>query len=205
MLIVGGLIGFIVVAMLLPIFNKQIVEFSTKIVEIRLKILKKFEVFFKKAIAGFSDYTGKYIYRSNIDLNNYKSDLELKLKENTKFELIRGSAIIGAHKDDLEFFINDYNLKKYGSKGQHKIFLVALKSAQIDFIKSLTNDYPILILDDLFNELDNEKCFNISQIFTSDIQTFITSSDKNKIENFTKRKIEMIEISEGEIFNHEII
>ena len=68
---------------------------------------------------------------------------------------------VGIHKDDLDFSIKDYPVKKFGSQGQQKSFLIALKLAQFDFIKIQSGVTPILLLDDIFDKLDEQR---VSQI-----------------------------------------
>ena len=98
----------------------------------------------------------------------YKSDLfEGNLDTLLVNSLNKDKAIhytsVGVHKDDLSFEIEQYPIKKFGSQGQQKSFLIALKLAQFDFIKSQSGVNPILLLDDIFDKLDEQR---VSQIIT---------------------------------------
>jgi DNA replication and repair protein RecF len=84
---------------------------------------------------------------------------------------------VGVHKDDLEFLIDGHSVKKYGSQGQQKTYLLALKLAQFEIIKNIKEKNPILLLDDIFDKLDNKRVkalmklvsdHNFGQIFISD-------------------------------------
>ena len=91
------------------------------------------------------------------------------------------------------------NLKTYGSEGQQKNAIISLKLSEIEIIKKLKGDYPILILDDLFSELDVEKINNIIKILNKEIQTFITTTN---IENVSKKLLnncKVIRVSDGKI------
>jgi len=112
-------------------------------------------------------------------------------------EIKRGTTLIGAHKDDLEFMINGRSLRRFGSKGQHKLFLVALKLAEIEYIKSITEEYPIFILDDLYSEIDEKKSLQVARILDKDIQTFITTSNNKIIEQLDKNSSQLYRVENG--------
>ena len=90
---------------------------------------------------------------------------------------------IGPHKDDLGFQINDFPIKKFGSQGQQKTFLIALKLAQFDVIRNQMNVLPILLLDDIFDKLDDHRVGYILNLIEKNNlgQTFITDTSKEKI------------------------
>ena len=101
---------------------------------------------------------------------NYQSQLDHESLENLLKNSINKDRIIqytscGVHKDDLTMELNDFPIKKYGSQGQQKSFLIALKLAQFDYLKTKSNSSPILLLDDIFDKV-NKKLFG--QIFISD-------------------------------------
>lgn len=89
-----------------------------------------------------------------------------------------GNATLGPHRDDLEFFINDIEAKKYGSQGQQRTIALSLKLAEIAIVKRLLDEYPILLLDDVLSELDlDRQKFLVNQI--DNVQLFITSAEIN--------------------------
>ncbi|MCK4980343.1 MAG: DNA replication/repair protein RecF, partial [Candidatus Delongbacteria bacterium] len=161
---------------MIEIYNEQLLEYGNKIFNKRIEFLERFNEFFKDILLFISDglYIGDISYTSSIDLKNYYEDLKKQLFEQKRTEKDRGLSIIGPHKDDLVFEINNNDLRKYGSKGQHKLFLVALKLAEIKYIKSITDEYPIFLLDDLYSEIDEMKSSKIAKMLDKDIQTFIT-------------------------------
>jgi DNA replication and repair protein RecF len=95
---------------------------------------------------------------------------------------------VGVHKDDLVFSLNGYNIKKNGSQGQQKSFLIALKLAQYDFIKKHTEITPILLLDDIFDKLDENRVSHLIRLVSSDHfgQVFITDTHPERTRSIIK-------------------
>ena len=120
-----------------------------------------------KYISDFNDITKEKI------LESYKQSLER--------DMMFGKTHIGIHHDDISFMLNNDNLKEYGSEGQQKNAIIALKLSEINIFYQSKKTFPILILDDLFSELDVEKINNILSLLDSNVQTFITTTEIDKI------------------------
>ena len=108
----------------------------------------------------------------------------------------------GIHRDDLSFKINDHPLKKYGSQGQQKSFLIALKLAKFNFIREKKGFTPILLLDDIFDKLDNNRVNYLIHLIEKEKlgQTFITDTDIKKVPeilNAMKVEFKSYEIIQG--------
>lgn len=88
-----------------------------------------------------------------------------------------GKTHIGIHMDDLRFLLDGKDLKDYGSEGQQKNAVIAYKFSELEIFKVSTGNYPILILDDLFSELDQGKIKNILELLKPEVQTFITTTE----------------------------
>lgn len=97
-------------------------------------------------------------------------------------ELRRAVNLVGPHRDDFIFYINDLELKRFGSQGQHKTFQIALRFGQFFFIKDKIGRTPIFLMDDVFGELDSYRAGRISEHVASIGQTFITMTDLTRIE-----------------------
>ena len=95
----------------------------------------------------------------------------------------------GTHKDDLNFMINDYPVKKYGSQGQQKSFVIAIKLAEFDYIKSIKGFKPILLFDDIFDKLDDFRVQQIIKLVSHNSfgQVFITDTQRSRIEQVFKQ------------------
>ena len=108
-----------------------------------------------------------------------------------------GLTLIGPHKDDFIFLMNDKDIKKYGSQGQQRMCILALKLSEIEIFKKESNDNPILLLDDVFSELDDEKKNNLLKNVSKNIQSIITTTDLNNIDSKIIKKANLIEIENG--------
>jgi DNA replication and repair protein RecF len=125
---------------------------------------------------------------------SYKSDLfEGGLKTLLKTNLNKDKALhytsVGIHKDDLNFEIETYPIKKFGSQGQQKSFLIALKLAQFDFVKQQSGVTPILLLDDIFDKLDEQRVAQIIHLVDDEHfgQIFISDTHPERTENVVKQ------------------
>ena len=114
-------------------------------------------------------------------------------------EIKLGSTVIGPHRDDFEFYVNDKNLKYYGSQGQQRMAILSLKLAEIDMFVKVRNSLPILLLDDVFSELDDHKKNNLLGYIKDGIQTVITTTDLKNIDDTILKKAKLIKIHEGKI------
>ena len=106
---------------------------------------------------------------------------------------------VGIHKDDIELNIGKYPIKKFGSQGQQKSFLIALKLAQFDFIKSQSGTTPILLLDDIFDKLDEQRVERIIGMVNDDSfgQLFISDTHAERTEKAVKNVHQSFEIFHG--------
>ena len=127
----------------------------------------------------------KLKYKSNLADSDFLSLME-KNKEKDRI-LARTSA--GIHKDDIKFIMNDVQLKPFGSQGQLKSFILALKLAQYHILKDQSKLTPILILDDLFDKLDKHRVADLLSILHDEAygQVFLTDKDENDIPQFLEQ------------------
>ena len=171
----------------LEVYNAQLNTYGQTIFEKRDAFLKVFTPIFKARYASISNS------KEEVNLN-YKSDLfsdhlETLLKNSlTKDRAIQYTSV-GIHKDDLNFMIEDYPIKKFGSQGQQKSFLIALKLAQFDFIKQQSGVPPILLLDDIFDKLDEHRVAQIIEMVDDENfgQLFISDTHPERTENVVKQ------------------
>lgn len=171
----------------LSIYNEQLDTYSAEIFKKRDSFLNVFIPIFKERYEAISQS------REAIDLN-YKSDLfDGELIELLKTNINKDKALqytsVGTHKDDLVFTIDDFPIKKFGSQGQQKSFLIALKLAQFDFIKQQSGVSPILLLDDIFDKLDENRVAQIISLVDDKHfgQIFISDTHADRTENVIKQ------------------
>ena len=191
-------------ALSLQIWDEQLIESGNKIYKKRNEFITEFKKMFigiYKSISGANEEC-TLSYKSQ--LTDHKFD-EL-LSESLQKEKYIGHTTKGTHKDDFVFEIEEKPLKKFGSQGQQKTFLIALKLAQFKHIESKTKSKPILLLDDIYDKLDEERIEHLmSQICEGTYgQVFITDTNKNRLPSyFKKKKYECFafEIHQGELIN----
>ena len=165
----------------IEIYNSQLSKLAKPIFEKRLSFLKSFIPLF---IESYKEISGS---KENVNII-YESDL----KEKTTSDLLEESidkdraykyTTKGIHKDDLAFTILDQNIRKFGSQGQQKSFLIALKIAQFNFMRKIVKTNPIVLLDDIFDKLDYGRVKKIIKLFQKQKmgQIFISDTDENRI------------------------
>lgn len=121
-------------------------------------------------------------YLNNCDISLYTEEeiatkMREKYKKNYKKELMQGMTLYGPHRDDFEFYYKNENLKLFGSQGQQRLAVICFKLSEIDIFKKKTNTAPILLLDDIFSEIDKSKKNKLLRFIDRDIQTIITATD----------------------------
>ena len=171
----------------LAVYNEQMTGYGNEIFKKRDKFLKIFIPIFLQRYNAIS------LSKESINLK-YKSDLfQNDLNELLDQNLNKDKALqytsVGIHKDDLIFLIDGFPIKKFGSQGQQKSFLIALKLAQFDFIKQQSGVSPILLLDDIFDKLDENRVSQIISLVDDDHfgQIFISDTHADRTENIVKQ------------------
>ena len=112
------------------------------------------------------------------------------IKESRKRDRIMGYSLRGIHKDDLVMQLGDFPIKREGSQGQNKTYLIALKLAQFDFLKKTgSNSTPLLLLDDIFDKLDASRVEQIVKLVAGDSfgQIFITDTNRDHLDKILKK------------------
>ena len=146
-------------------------------------------------------------YVSNVDLydkNKYEieNDFLKKLKSNSKKDLIVGNTEIGPHRDDMEIKINNMDTRAFASQGQQRTIVLSIKLAQVEILNMEKGVYPVLLLDDVFSELDVERRKYLSKSFNK-MQTIITSTDLLGLEELERVNKSVLYIDRGKIMYKE--
>lgn len=166
---------------LLEVYDDQMIEKAQSIHESRKKFIDEFKPIFNKFYKDISsNKEGVGLdYQSALHENTMK---ELFINNRNKDQLI-GHTSSGIHRDDFLFSIKNNPLKKFGSQGQQKTYLIALKLAKFEYIKLKKNINPVLLLDDIFDKLDDHRVGYILNLIEKNNlgQTFITDTSKEKI------------------------
>lgn len=166
----------------LDVLTKELIIKGLKIYEYRNKFINKINLLIGEYYNKISATKEIYLkYKSQYE--NMDVDKLLAIyKKNEIREKNFNKTLIGVHLDDFDIYLNESNIKDFGSEGQQKNAIIALKFAELEILKEEKDKYPILILDDIFSELDIEKINNILNIISDDVQTFITTTEINKLD-----------------------
>ncbi|MFA9424394.1 MAG: DNA replication/repair protein RecF [Sedimentibacter sp.] len=194
---------------IINIWNDYLINIGTEIILYRMEYinkLKKYAVNIYEDISGNKEKLELYYCCNignidNMDKESIKTLFQEKININIKNEIQRGTTLFGPHKDDIVIKINEKECKYFGSQGQQRSSILAIKLAEIEIIKEEIGEYPILLLDDVLSELDNKrKGYLINYI--KGIQTIITTTDDHDLNILTKNYSKNnFYINEGKIGN----
>ena len=182
----------------LDILDEKIAELGLDIYNIRKEYVEKINRKIKRIFKKFKKDDNVFIeYVSQFE-NKSISQIVTMFKKNRNYEETIGFTKIGVHKDDLIFLHNEKNAKEYSSQGIQKLILLSLKLAEM---KVLVNDYyesPVLLLDDLFSELDIINQNSIINNLSREVQVFITTTDIKNVKPSLIKKANIIDLNGGE-------
>ena len=179
---------------------------AVEIVLERSRFVDKINQLLSHIYCEITNYKGldlKYI--SNVDLVEQKSQMieQFKKKVSSMFERekLYGVTLVGPHRDDFLFYLDEKELSIYGSQGQVRAAILALKLAEVLIFKEKDGDYPILLLDDIFSELDVEKRNKLIRYILEDVQTIITTTDIDLIDSSLVERAKVFVVDNGTIIN----
>lgn len=152
--------------------------------------LRHFKVIYKIEDVNFE---GEY------DINILQKHYE-NIKEK---ERLQRKTLFGPHRDDLLFYLNEQDMNSFASQGQQRSAVLAFKLAEIELYKKFKEETPILLLDDVFSELDHSKRENLINYIGNHIQTIITTTDLDLIKEEILKKAKLIQIKNGNIISQE--
>ncbi len=171
----------------IDIYNEQMHSYGTSIFGKRMTFLEEFLPIFLNRYKSISsgNETLNLVYESQLQEN----DLLTLLQSNIIKDKMSQYTNFGIHKDDLVFEIDGHPIKKFGSQGQQKSYLIALKLAQFDFIKTHSKSNPILLLDDIFDKLDETRVEHLITLVDNENfgQLFISDTHAQRTEEVIKK------------------
>ena len=155
----------------LDVWDEQLVLYGKEIIKKREEFIKEISKIIKPIHEDLTnkEETIKIDYHKNTEAKNF----EKNLKRNRSNDLKYKSTSVGPHRDDILFFNKDINIRTYGSQGQKRTIALSLKLAEIELVKKVINDTPVLLLDDVLSELDSDRQNHLLDRL-NDIQTIIT-------------------------------
>ncbi len=187
----------------LAVLDEQLADFGSRVMEHRLDFISNLEKEadrYHYAISNGIEHLSIH-YLSSVSFQE-KDDIKpifLKaLQKNHQRDIFKKNTSVGPHRDDLEFFINDMPAN-FGSQGQHRSLILSLKMAEIELIKTVTGDYPILLLDDVMSELDNYRQTELlKMIINKNVQTFITTTSLDHLSQLPD-ELKIFTVNQGNI------
>jgi DNA replication and repair protein RecF len=187
---------------LLEVMDEQLIASGKRIFEKRKAFMESFTAIFNKHYQFLSDNAEQVelIYESQLLNDDFAGLLKKNIEKDRALERTTG----GIHRDDLLFAIHGMPMKKFGSQGQQKSFLIALKLAQYSFLDQQKGFKPLLLLDDIFDKLDDERVTKLMQMVSNHDfgQVFITDTSDARVKNiFTQMgvPIQLFKVKSGEI------
>ena len=183
----------------LNILTNELVTYGLKIYNLRKEFIDNINEYinvFYNDIFSSGNLKIKYVSDYN---NKSKEEIIDMYNKNYNRELQIGKTLFGIHHDDLVFMLDNKNISEYGSNGQQKNAILSFKLAELEVVYNDIKEYPILILDDIFSALDKEKIKNIMKKINSSIQTFITTTEVNRVNRKLLKNAKIIKVTSGKI------
>ena len=170
---------------LLDTYDDQLIPLSKFLSESREHYIKEFKKYFGAAYASLHDYQES----PDIDFQSevLGPSFSEKFRASRPRDILVGRTTLGAHRDKYEFKLDENQIKKFGSQGQQKTFIIALKLAEFDFLQAKLKKCPILLLDDIFDKLDDSRIRALVKLLTQDgrfQQVFVTDAREERSKEF---------------------
>lgn len=183
-ILLGAKIGRMDPGTTLEPWDEQLARVGSRVTYKRKTFIDEFHPYLLSAYQHITDSDEspamKYIPSPVVDCSVSEEDMvqivRRELRDRRRDEIQLGTSLIGPHRDEVAFTINDKDLRKYASQGQHKTFLLALKIAEFFYLKEHRGETPIVLLDDVFSELDGHRTKRVLRLLGDLSQSFITST-----------------------------
>lgn len=185
------------------VLTNKLIDLNIKIYLERIRYVEKINKYIKdiyKSITKKDNILLKYdSFIESTNEDDIKRELQDKFDRIYDNELFQKVTLIGVHRDDFSIYIDDTKINNYGSQGQHRISILCLKLSEIKIYENEYHKEPILLLDDIFSELDNTKKSNIIKFIDNNLQVFITSTDLNNIDKKIIKNADIFKITNGKV------
>ncbi|GCF92396.1 DNA replication and repair protein RecF [Enterococcus florum] len=190
----------------LDVLTEQLVDFGGKVVLDRLHFIDRLEYWSNTLHTRITNQRERLVIDYLSSFSFEKRDLSLiqevfmqELQKSRRREIFRGTTIVGPHRDDLRFLVNDQNVQTYGSQGQQRTTALSIKLAEIDLIKEETGEYPVLLLDDVMSELDDNRQIHLLEAIEGKVQTFLTTTTLDHVKGKMTVDPDIFYVHQGQI------
>ena len=200
-------------ALYFEILTNQLIEHSVVIIEQRLQFVQALEKIanpIHKSLSNQHDelrieYVSSTSRIPYDDLNHLKSNFVQAFGEISMREKEQGTTLLGPHRDDLLFELNGKKAQFFGSQGQQRTVVLSLKLAEIDLMKQISGEYPILLLDDVLSELDDTRQHILMSHIEGKVQTFLTTATIKGLKLHQLKHADILYVTQGTVSKGESI
>lgn len=195
----------------LDVLTDQLIDVTSKIMVARHRFIKEIEALAQEMHGQLSSrretltlrYDASVEMTEDLTADDLITPLQKAFKRVKRRELQQGVTLIGPHREDMTFYINNQALKQFGSQGQQRTAVLSIKLAEIMYIHEKLGDYPILLLDDVLSELDDLRQTHLLKTIGQDIQTFLTTTSLSGIQQEKIHQPALYEITGGHVLSRE--
>jgi DNA replication and repair protein RecF len=208
-ILMDGKISHHDVLSLLAPWNEQLIERGSYLILKRKQFIDEFKCFVQSAYQQIADenekpsieYKPMNVIGEFAGQQEIQSMLQRALQDKSREEIKMGTTMVGPHRDEFVFTINNLDLRKYASQGQHKTFLIALKIGEFYYLKERCQETPVMLLDDIFSELDENRAQHLLNYVDALSQTFITTTNPHlfKEDKTSRDGRKVFYISDGKV------
>jgi DNA replication and repair protein RecF len=194
---------------LLDVLDKQFAHVAAKIWKKRFGFIKKLVPLAKRVhhniTQGKEELAIQYVptikIHPEMDFKQIEDYLMIDLNRVRTQEISRGITLLGPHRDDLRFFVDQHDLHSFGSQGQQRTAVLSLKLAELELLQQEMGFYPVLLLDDVLSELDDVRKLHLLESVRGRAQTFVTTATTEGISSQTLQRARIYKVQEGRISN----
>ncbi len=191
----------------LSVLDEQLATYGSRVIEQRLAFISDLEEEASKHHFAISNELESLtiLYKSSVPfskIEDIKNSFTNELSKRHEKDIFRRNTSVGPHRDDLSFFINKMDAN-FASQGQHRSLILSLKMAEVSLMKKITGDNPILLLDDVMSELDNNRQARLLEtVIEENVQTFITTTTLEHLSSLPK-EMKVFTVNDGDIDTRE--
>ncbi|WP_106495683.1 DNA replication/repair protein RecF [Lentibacillus sp. Marseille-P4043] len=192
---------------MLQVLTEQLIEHAATLLERRfvfLDLLRKWSGPIHYGISReLEQLEIKYCATIEVSEEANKEKIESiyldKFQEIQEKEIERGTTLVGPHRDDLTFLVNNKDVQTFGSQGQQRTTALSMKLAEIELIYNEVGEYPVLLLDDVLSELDDYRQSHLLNTIQGKVQTFVSTTSIDGINHDTLREAELFRVKDGTV------
>lgn len=188
---------------LLAVFSEQLIESGSVVMERRLTMLSRLNLLAKllqRKLTELKENLSLEYSPSFTITQDLKEDFVKALESSSVEEKQRGYTLVGPHRDDFSMIIDGRDVRIFGSQGQQRTVVLALKLAELEFLRGEAGEYPVLLLDDVFSEIDDVRRKKLFEIISQNkVQTFISTANPRDLENIIGEQRKVFEICSGRV------